>query len=356
MPVGPSHSNFALNKWLSSPRYDTLCKIQVITMLKIGNIELENGLVLAPMAGITNLPFRLLIKKMGAGLVCSEMVSSMGLSLNQKKTMEYLKSDPGEKPFAVQIFGAKPDIMAKAAQLVIENGADAVDINMGCPVKKVTKTGAGAALLKDIKTAEKIVSSVRMVCTVPLTVKIRSGWSGDSIVACDIAKVIEGCGADAVTIHPRTALQGYAGSADWKIISKVKESVGIPVIGNGDIRHARDSVDMMEQTGCDGVMIGRAAAKNPWIFRQVIELRNGNKVREPGLSERRTLIMEHYGYLSKSMGDRRAIFCMRGLLLRYTKGLPGSSRFREKFSRIKDIKSLVTAMDGYFNILEEKGI
>lgn len=325
-------------------------------MLKIGNIELKNNLILAPMAGITNLPFRLLVKRMGAGLVYSEMVSSMGLSLNHKKTMGYLKSDPAEKPLAVQIFGARPEIMAKAAQMVIENGADIVDINMGCPVKKVTKTGSGAALLKDLKTAEKIISSVRMACTVPLTVKIRSGWSGDRIIASDIARVVEACGADALTIHARTAVQGYSGSADWEIISRVKENVNIPVIGNGDVRDARDVFGMVEQTGCDGVMIGRAAAKNPWIFKQAIELENGNPAYEPDLSERRALIMEHYSHLSKSMGDKRAILCMRGLLLRYTKGLPDSSRFREAFSRMKDFKSLVTAMDGYFRILEEKGI
>lgn len=325
-------------------------------MLKIGNIELENNLVLAPMAGITNLPFRLMVKRMGAGLVYSEMVSSMGLMLNQKRTVGYLKSDPDEKPLAVQIFGVKPEIMAKAAQMVIENGADIVDINMGCPVKKVTKTGAGAAMLKDLKRAGKIISSVRMACAVPLTVKIRSGWSGDNIIACDIARIIEACGADAITIHPRTAVQGYSGRADWKIISKVKKSVSIPVIGNGDVREAGDVFNMVEQTGCDGVMIGRAAAKNPWIFKQVLELRNGNPAYEPDLSERRAFIMEHYNHLSKSMGDKRAMLCMRGLLLRYTKGLPDSSRFRDAFSKMKDLKSLVTAMDGYFSILEEKGI
>jgi nifR3 family TIM-barrel protein len=325
-------------------------------MLKIGNIELKNNLILAPMAGITNLPFRLLVKRMGAGLVYSEMVSSMGLTLNHKKTMGYLKSDQAEKPLAVQIFGARPEIMAKAAQMVIENGADIVDINMGCPVKKVTKTGSGAALLKDLKTAEKIISLVRMACPVPLTVKIRSGWSGDNIIACDIARVVEACGADALTIHARTAVQWYSGSADWEIISRVKKSVNIPVIGNGDVKNARDVFEMVEQTGCDGVMIGRAAAKNPWIFKQAMELENGNPAYEPDLSERRALIMEHYSHLSKSMGDKRAILCMRGLLLRYTKGLPDSSRFREAFSRMKDFKSLVTAMDGYFRILEEKGI
>lgn len=325
-------------------------------MLKIGDIKLDNRFILAPMAGITNLPFRLMIKSMGPGLVYSEMVSSMGLFLNQKKTMEYLANDPSEKPLGVQIFGADPKVMAAAARKVVESGADIVDINMGCPVKKVTKTGAGAALLKDLRAAEKIIASVRVSCPVPLTVKIRSGWSGEDTVACDMARVIEACGADAVTIHARTAVQGYSGHADWEIIGRVKESVNIPVIGNGDVTEASDAFKMIEQTGCDGVMIGRAAAKNPWIFKQIADLGKGRSVCEPGLSDRRTLIMEHYGHLSRTIGERRAMLCMRGLLLKYTKGLPGSSRFREEFCKLKDLKSLVSTMDRYFNLLEEKGI
>ena len=324
-------------------------------MLEIGNIKLENRLILAPMAGITNLPFRLIIKKLGAGLVYSEMVSAMGLHLNHKKTMDYVKSDPNEKPLAVQIFGADPSVMAMAAQTVEKSGADIVDINMGCPVKKVTKTGAGAALLKDLDRAQKIISSVRMACQVPLTVKIRTGWSGDSIVACDAARLIEECGADAVILHARTASQGYSGYADWDMIAKVKEKVDIPVIGNGDINEPGDALKMIEQTGCDGVMIGRAASRNPWIFRQILEYEKGRPVFEPDIAERRALIMDQYNFLTDSIGDRRAMLCMRGLLLKYTKGLPGSSRFRETFTRIKDFKSLLTAMDGYFKILEEKG-
>lgn len=324
-------------------------------MLKIGNIKLENRFILAPMAGVTNLPFRLMAKELGAGLVYSEMVSSMGLSINQKKTMEYTTSRPAEKPLAIQIFGSDPSVMAMAAQLVVKNGADIVDINMGCPVKKVTKTGAGAAMLKDLKKMEEILTSVRITCQVPLTVKIRTGWSKDTIVACDAAKLIEECGVDAVAIHARTAVQGYTGQADWDMISKVKESVDIPVIGNGDINEAPDIFKMMEQTGCDGVMIGRAAARNPWIFKQALELEKGNSPYTPNISDRRTLIMDHYDCLIDFMGDRRAAFCIRGVLLRYTKGLPGSSRFREAFTKVKDLKSLMATTEEYFKILEEKG-
>jgi len=324
-------------------------------MLEIGNIRLKNRFILAPMAGITNLPFRLLIKSLGAGLVYSEMVSSMGLHLNQKKTMEYIISDPAEKPLAVQIFGSDPSIMAMAAQKVIDNGADIVDINMGCPVKKVTKTGAGAALLKNFDKAKKIMSSVRIACNVPLTVKIRTGWSNDEITACDAARLVEDCGADAVILHARTASQGYSGYADWNMIARVKECVKIPVIGNGDVNEPEDIFRMMEQTGCDGVMIGRASSRNPWIFRQAVEFEKGKTLYNPDVSERRRLIMEHYKHLTNAVGNRRAMLCMRGLLLRYTKGLPGSSRFREVFTKIKDFKSLISAMDGYFQKLEERG-
>ena len=324
-------------------------------MLEIGNIKLENRFILAPMAGITNLPFRLLIKSLGAGLVYSEMVSSMGIHLNQKKTMEYLISSPAEKPLAVQIFGSDPSIMAMAAQKVVENGADIVDINMGCPVKKVTKTGSGAALLKNLDRAQKIISAVRMACPVPLTVKIRTGWSGGDMVACDAARLIEDCGADAVILHARTAAQGYSGNADWDMITRVKERLKIPVIGNGDINGPEDIFRMMEQTGCDGVMIGRASSRNPWIFRQAIEYEKGNSLYVPDVCERRRLIMEHYTHLTGAVGDRKAMLCMRGLLLRYTKGLPGSSRFRDAFTKIKDFKSLINAIDGYFETLEGKG-
>ena len=323
-------------------------------MLQIGTMKLENNLLMAPMAGVTNLPFRLMVKSMGAGMVFTEMVSAMGLILNQKKTLGYLKSDLKEKPLGVQIFGSKPDVMARAASMVVSLGADIIDINMGCPVKKVARTGAGASLLKDFKKVEEIVSAVRLVSSVPLTVKIRSGWSPDKPVACEIAGLIEACGADAITVHPRFATQGYSGSADWEMISRVKENVDIPVIGNGDIINPEDAFRMLKVTNCDGVMIGRAAVRNPWIFRQILQLGKGIPVIQPDLSEKRSLIMKHYELLSDTMDEHNAALCMRGLLLRYTKGLPGSSRFRGKFTRIKDLKSLLTTVETYFTGLEGK--
>ena len=324
--------------------------------MQIGNLKLENRLVMAPMAGITNMPFRLMVKGMGAGLVFTEMVSAMGLTLKAKKTLLYLKSSPAEKPLAVQIFGASPEIMARAANMVAEAEADMIDINMGCPVKKVTKNGAGASLLGDPKKVNEIVSSVRNACTIPMTVKIRAGWSPEKPVVCEIARVIEDSGADAIIVHPRFATQGYSGKADWSLIGQVKERVKIPVIGNGDIIDPPDALRMMKLTNCDGVMIGRSAVRKPWIFRQILQLEKGLPVQEPDLAERKSLIMEHYRLLSDSTNEYRAAHCIRGILLRYTRGLPNSSRFRDKFTRIKDFKSLVDIVDRYFTVLEGKTI
>ena len=242
--------------------------------------------------------------------------------------------------------------MVEAAKLVIDAGADIVDINMGCPVKKVTKTGAGASLLKDPKQVAKIVTAVRLVCSVPLTIKIRSGWAPDEPAALDIARIIEQCGADAITLHARFASQGFSGKADWHLIKKVKDHARIPVIGNGDIFRAQDVLTMEKETGCDGIMIGRAAANNPWIFRQILQLRNGQPVQDIRLHERRSIIMDHFRLLSDALGEHHAALNMRGLLLRYTKGLPLSSRFRGRITRIKDLQSLIAIMDEYFNDLE----
>jgi len=322
-------------------------------MLRIGNIELENRMMLAPMAGITNLPFRMMVRGMGADLVFSEMVSAMGLTLNVAKTRLLLKSHPTERPLGVQIFGSRPDAMAKAVSAVAEVGADVIDINMGCPVKKVTKTGAGASLMRDPKLVQEIVAAVRLACPLPLTVKIRSGWSPDRPSALETAHILEDCGVDAITVHPRFATQGYSGRADWSLIKRVKETVKIPVIGNGDINSPSDALRMEKETGCDGLMIGRAAVRNPWIFRQILQLEKGLPIHDPDISERRSLIMEHYNFLSDVMEEHRAALRMRGLLLSYTKGLPGSGRFRERFTRIKDMHSLISSMDDYFNSLEE---
>lgn len=323
-------------------------------MLYIGNQKLENWLIMAPMAGITNLPFRRIVKKMGTGLVTTEMVSATGLTLDHKRTLAYLKSHPDESPLAVQLFGCKPETMAAAAEIVVEAGAHIVDINMGCPARKVVKTGAGGALLRTPQKAKEIVSAVRRVCRVPLTVKIRAGWSPDQPVACEIARLMEDCGADAVTVHPRFVTQGFSGHADWTVITRVKEHLKIPVIGNGDVFKPFLAFEMKKQTGCDGVMIGRAARGNPWIFKQILDMDNGLPMRRPELQMRRAVIMEHFRLLTLSLDEGRAARIMRGLLLWYTKGLPLSGRFRGTMTSIKDLDTLVAALDHYFSALEHR--
>ena len=321
--------------------------------LQIGNLKLENHLIMAPLSGITNLPFRRIVKGLGTGLVTSEMVSAMGLVMGKQKTLDYLKSHPDEKPLAVQIFGSRPEAMAAAAEIAVETGASIVDINMGCPARKVVKTGSGGALLRSPGTIRDIVSAVRRVCSVPLTVKIRAGWSPAQACAEETALLAEDCGADAVTVHPRFVSQGFSGQADWTIISKVKDRLKIPVIGNGDVTAPRLAITMKAQTGCDGVMIGRAAVGNPWIFSQILDLEAGLPVRQPSVEERKAMILEHFRLLCLLMGEKRASRNMRGLLLSYTKGLPHSRFFRSTFTCIKDLDTLLSSLDQFFSAFED---
>jgi tRNA-dihydrouridine synthase B len=324
--------------------------------LIIGGLRVDNWVVMAPMAGITNLPFRSIAKKMMAGLVTTEMVSAAGLVRGQKPTLAYLKTNSAEQPLAVQIFGSDPDEMAAAASIAAESGAALVDLNMGCPARKVVKTGAGSALLKDRRRAEMIVAAVRHAIDIPLTVKIRSGWSPGEMIVPDFAHMFENSGVDAITLHPRFATQGFSGAADWTLIRSVVSAVQIPVIGNGDVVGPQFAFDMRKTTGCKGVMIGRGAVGNPWIFQHIWSLEHFGGYQEPTLAERKSIILEHHRLLLDQYGSATTSRLMRGLMLWYTKNLPYGSRFRGAFTGIQDLPGLIRGLDAYFKFLQENKI
>ena len=313
----------------------------------------KNGTFLAPLAGISNLPFRLIARSLGCSLAYTEMISANGLVRKTAKTFEYLKTCADDRPLGVQIFGADPAIMAQAACIVADSGVDLIDINMGCPVKKVIKAGSGAILMKDADLVARIVKSVKEAVKIPVTVKIRSGWSRSSINAVEIARIVEDCGADAVTVHPRTADQGYSGLADWKIIAEVKKSVKIPVIGNGDIRRPQDVVKMLCETFCDAVMVGRGTLGNPWIFKGIAQALSGqSEDYMPSLNERQKMIENHWNMEAECIGDKPAQKSFHKHILWYTKGLDNSSRFRELAGKLKDKESILYELNKYFRSLK----
>ena len=298
--------------------------------MKIGNLSLKSNIFLAPMAGITNLPFRTLVREFGCSLAFTEMISAAGLVRNTGKSYRYLDSSPDDRPLGVQIFGSDTDVLAEAAQIVTDRGADLLNINMGCPTKKVVRAGAGAALMKSPARVAFILRAVRKTTSLPLTVKIRSGWHHDDMKAVEIARIAEDCGVDTVILHPRSAEQGFSGSADWGIIEKVKKNLHIPVIGNGDIRSAEDALRMMNTTGCDGIMVGRGVLGNPWIFKDITLCFGGQDVfPSPSLSEREIIIKRHLNMETDYAGEGFKVrsFCKH--LLWYTKGLRGSFQFRQ---------------------------
>jgi nifR3 family TIM-barrel protein len=303
--------------------------------MQIGSLKLENDIILAPLAGITNLPFRLMAKAAGCGLVCSEMVSANGLIHRSPKTLNMLASEPAEKPLSIQIFGSEPSIMADAAAMVEASGADIIDINFGCSVKKVVKTGAGVALMRTPALAEDVIKAVRGSVRIPFTIKIRTGWTASAEQAIRISQIAEDCGVDAVSVHPRTAAQRFGGQADWAVIARLKKKLRIPVIGNGDIRQPEDAARMKAQTGCDAVMIGRRAIGFPWIFSQTKALFDGREPRAPAVAERFD-VMEDYTRASvRCMGEGQACRVLRSRLGWFVKGLPHNSKFRENITRLQ---------------------
>lgn len=322
--------------------------------MKIGTLTLDNNLILAPLAGITNLPFRLLAKASGAGLVCSEMVSANGLVYGSGKTEQMLKSIAEEKPLSVQIFGSDPAILAEAAVIVEAKGGDILDINFGCSVRKVVKTGAGVALMKTPEKAKALLTAVRKVIRIPLTIKVRSGWDASGREAVGIAAIAQDCGVDAVAVHPRTAAQQFRGRADWSVIAAVKK-IDIPVIGNGDIGSAHDALKMLSETGCDAVMIGRKAIGNPAIFSRILARLNGA---EPGTEDLDQLFDIMIRYLRESVayiGEEPACRMMRSRLGWFTRGLRNSSKFRESIKHLSSEAEGIEFITAYRDTLVARG-
>jgi nifR3 family TIM-barrel protein len=315
--------------------------------MKIGSIPLANPTLLAPLAGITNLPMRLLAKSAGCALVYTEMVSANGLVHGSPKTRQLLASLPEERPLAVQLFGGDADLLAEAARQVAAAGADLVDLNFGCAVKKILKSGSGVALMADIPRAERVLRAVRRAITVPLTIKMRTGWEPSGSEALALGRLAQACGADAVALHPRTARQGFTGRADWSLIAKLKAALTIPVIGNGDIACPEDAIRMMAQTRCDAVMIGRAAIGNPFIFSQIIDLVEGRAPRRPLLTERFRAMRAYATTTVEHLGESSACCLLRSRLGWFAKGLPQASQFRASIHDIVSMDEACQRIDAY---------
>nr|WP_289766348.1 tRNA dihydrouridine synthase DusB [uncultured Acetatifactor sp.] len=317
--------------------------------LTIGDVTLDNNVILAPMAGVTDLPFRLLCRRMGAGLVCMEMVSAKAIFYNNKNTEELLEIHPEEVPASLQLFGSDPEILADMAKRIEERPFSILDFNMGCPVPKVVNNGEGSALMKEPKLVEEILSALVKAVDKPVTVKIRKGFDEANCNAVEIARIAESCGVAAIAVHGRTREQYYSGRADWDIIRQVKQAVKIPVIGNGDVDSPERAGAMLDSTGCDGVMIGRAAQGNPWIFRDTVSfLETGTVPPPPDGQEKKRMILEHADFQLQIKGEYTAVREMRKHLAWYTTGMPHSARFRQTINSIESFAELTRGVESIF--------
>lgn len=309
--------------------------------LVIGNVTLDNPLILAPMAGVTDLPFRLLCKEQGAGLICMEMVSAKAIYYKNKNTEQLLEISPKEHPVSLQLFGSDPEIIAEMAARIEERPFDILDFNMGCPVPKVVNNGEGSALMKNPKLVEEILSRLVKAVKKPVTVKIRKGFDDDHVNAVEIAKIAESCGVAAIAVHGRTRQQYYSGKADWDIIRQVKEAVAVPVIGNGDLLCAGDVADMRKETGCDGFMIGRGAQGNPWIFKQIIhKLETGEDLPRPTVQEVCEMVLRHARLQIETKGEYTGIREIRKHAAWYTAGYKNSAKLRGRINEVESMEDL----------------
>lgn len=321
-----------------------------MSKLTIGNVTLDNNVILAPMAGVTDMPFRLLCREQGAGLVCMEMVSAKAIYYGNKNTEELLTIHSGEAPASLQLFGSDPEIIAEMAKQIEDRPFAILDFNMGCPVPKIVNNKEGSALMKDPVLVREILSALVKAVKKPITVKIRKGFDNEHCNAVEIAKIAEDCGVAAVAVHGRTREQYYSGHADWEVIAQVKDAISIPVIGNGDIDSPLSALSMMRNTNCDGVMIGRAAQGNPWIFRDTVSfLENGKVPAPPAAEEKKELILRHAGLLREFKGEYTAVREMRKHLSWYTAGMPHSAKFRQMINSLENMGQLLGAVDTIFN-------
>jgi nifR3 family TIM-barrel protein len=324
--------------------------------LRIGSVEVEPNLVLAPMAGVTDSSFRRLIKELGGvGLIVTEFISVEGLTRGNLKTHRMMKFLPEEAPLSIQIFGYDDERMAMAAEIIEESGAAIVDINCGCPAKKVVKGGGGSSLLRDLPQLEKILRRIKRAVSIPVTMKIRTGWDDASINAVEVARIVEDCGGDMVAIHGRTRMQGYSGRANWDVIAAVKDAVKIPVTGCGDVVNPESAIERLAETGVDAVMIGRGAIANPWIFRQTSELMRGEAPYQPPLAEKQRVLHRYSELLSPEMHDRALSGKLKQMCGYFTHGLAGGARLRERVFHSQTVEEIFDQIDAYFESMIERG-